>query len=610
MIQSPANACCKNFLMPELKLLEQQTAYEMVTRPERLKEVAHALSGEPILGVDVEATGLDPHTAQVLLVQVSTPDRAFVFDARILDLSPLSSLFSDENILKLAQNAKFDYGMIKAQLGMEVKNIFDTMLAERVLTMGVSRDNSLRSLSRKYLDVELSKETRETFYNHTRAFSKRQIEYAAKDVLVLFPIREKQESQLKKEGLWEVAQLEFALVPVVAEMELRGFLIDVAKWRGVIEEYRKKAAEVSQKIQAELRPYSRHTQTDLFGNQVDVVNLNSPSQVLEAFRRVGLDLPSTGEGILSQYDHPLAKLMLEHRGYEKITTAFGENLLSKINPKTGRVHPDYMQIGADTGRFACSNPNLQQIPTESLFRDCFIASPGYKLVIADYSQIELRIMADLSGDPVFVKAFKDDVDLHALTASQMFNIPLKEISKEKRFQAKSINFGLMYGRGARSLGVQLGVTEEEAIKLLNKYFSQYKRVKNWLDQVSKDAVKLGFSQTMSGRKRYFQKVSTGDPGSERMVAYIERQGKNTPIQGTSADMTKYGLVYVWNRFKKEGLDATPIHTVHDEIVCEVKEDQAQKAVKILEEEMARAGERFLKNVPVKVDGVVSDIWEH
>ncbi|MEX1061549.1 MAG: DNA polymerase [Patescibacteria group bacterium] len=596
--------------MPELKLLAQETAYELITRPERLREVAHALSAEPVLGVDVEATGLDPHTAQILLVQVATPTRAFVFDARLLDLTPLASLFLDEKILKVAQNAKFDYGMLKEQLQMEMNNIFDTMLAERILTMGIARDNSLRSLARKYLNVELSKETRETFYNHTRAFSKRQIEYAAADVLVLFSIMEKQESQLKREGLWEIAQMEFKLVPVVAEMELRGFLIDVKKWRGVVEEYRKKAAEVSQKIQAELRPYSRHTQTDLFGNQVDVVNLNSPAQVLEAFRMVGLDLPSTGEGILSQQAHPLAKLLLEHRGYEKITTAFGENLLSKINPKTGRVHPDYMQIGADTGRFACSNPNLQQIPTDSLFRGCFIASPGYKLVIADYSQIELRIMADLSADPVFVKAFKDDEDLHALTASQMFNIPLKEISKEKRFQAKSINFGLMYGRGARSLGVQLGVSEEESTRLLNKYFSQYKRVKNWLDQVSKDAVKLGFSQTMGGRKRYYQKVSDGDPGGERLVSYIERQGKNTPIQGTSADMTKYGLVYVRERFKREGLDATPIHTVHDEIVCEVKADQAQKAVKILVEEMTRAGEKFLKNVPVKVDGAVSDIWEH
>ena len=325
---------------------------------------------------------------------------------------------------------------------------------------------------------------------------------------------------------------------------------------------------------------------------------------------VGLDLPSTGEGILSQQNHPLAKLLLEYRKYEKIITAFGENLLSKINKKTGRIHPDYMQIGADTGRFACSNPNLQQIPADSLFRECFITPPGYKLVIADYSQIELRIMADLSQDPVFVKAFKDDVDLHALTASQMFGIPIEEIDKAKRFQAKSINFGLMYGRGARSLAVQLEVGEDEALKLLQKYFRQYGRVKNWLDKVSKDAIRLGYSRTLAGRKRYYPKINPGDPGSERLLSNIERQGKNTPIQGTSADMTKHALVSVLRRFRKEGLDATPIHTVHDEIVVEVRADQAKKAVKILEEEMKAAGEKFLKDVPVKVEGVISDIWEH
>ncbi|MDP2735704.1 MAG: DNA polymerase A family protein, partial [bacterium] len=323
-----------------------------------------------------------------------------------------------------------------------------------------------------------------------------------------------------------------------------------------------------------------------------------------------LDLPSTGEGILSQYDHPLAKLLLEYRGYEKIITSFGENLLSKINPKTGRVHPDYMQIGADTGRFACSNPNLQQIPSESLFRECFIASPGYQLVIADYSQIELRLMAELSGDAVFVGAFKEDQDLHTLTASQMFGIPIDQVSKEKRFQAKSINFGLMYGRGARSLAVQLGVSEDEALKLLQKYFSRYGKVRDWLNQASKEAVRLGYSRTLGGRKRYYPKINPGDPGAERQISYIERQGKNTPIQGASADMTKYALVYIRERLRKEGLDATPIHTVHDEIVVEARADQAKKTAKLLEEEMMRAGERFLKKVPVKVDAVVSDIWEH
>ncbi|KRT67543.1 MAG: DNA-directed DNA polymerase, DNA polymerase I [candidate division WWE3 bacterium CSP1-7] len=598
--------------MPELQL-EQKTNYELVEEQSRLNEIAKALESAPIVSLDTEATSLDPHDAKLLLFQIATPGEAYLFDARHLDLRPFQSILGSEKILKLAQNAKFDYGMLKELAGVEIVNIFDTMLAERILTCGMTKlgDLSLAALSRKYLGIELAKEVRETFFGgHLRDFTKKQLDYAAKDVLVLFPIYEAQRDRLQKEQLEKIASLEFELVPVVSEMELRGFLIDVEKWRQVIADYRKKAQEIDRKMQEELRPYSRSTQKDLFGNHANVVNLNSPSQIMEAFRRVGLDLPSTGEEILARYDHPLAKLLLEYRESEKIISAFGENLLEKINPKTGRIHPDYMQIGADTGRFACSNPNLQQIPTDSMFRSCFIASPGHKLVVADYSQIELRIMAELSEDPVFMKAFKEDQDLHALTASQMFNIPIDQVSKEKRFQAKSINFGLMYGRGARSLAVQLGVSEDESRRLLDKYFRQYHRVKTWLDNISRDAIRRGYSTTLGGRKRYYEKVASDDPSYDRQVSYIERQGKNTPIQGTSADITKMALVNLRQRIRKEGLAAVPIHTVHDEIVVEAPVSEAEQTAKIVKEEMVRAGEALLKKVPVKVDVVVSDIWEH
>ncbi|MEX0887824.1 MAG: DNA polymerase, partial [Patescibacteria group bacterium] len=393
--------------MPELQLhppLAEKSSYELVEDQARLNEIAKELEKAPIISLDSEANSLDPHQAKLLLFQLAVPGQAYLFDARHLDLRPFQTVLGDEKILKLAQNAKFDYGMLKELAGVEIVNLFDTMLAERVLTCGLTKlgDLSLKALARKYLELELAKEVRETFEHHLRDFTKKQLDYSATDVLVLFPIYEAQKAQLQKENLAKIASLEFRLVPVVAEMELRGFLIDVERWRQVISEYRRKAKEIDQKVQEELRPYSKSTQKDLFGNHANVVNLNSPSQILEAFRRVGLDLPSTGEEILARYNHPLAKLLLEYRESEKIISAFGDNLLEKINPKTGRIHPDYMQIGADTGRFACSNPNLQQIPTDSMFRSCFIASPGHKLVIADYSQIELRIMAELSEDPVFM----------------------------------------------------------------------------------------------------------------------------------------------------------------------------------------------------------------
>ena len=590
--------------------LKQRINYTLIEEASALKEAITDLKYQRAIALDAEGTSLDPYSATLLLVQLATPEKAYLFDVRKLDLTPLKEVLEDSKILKIAQNAGFDYRLLKAKLGIEARPFFDTMLAERILTTGYTRENSLEAIAKKYLGIKLEKGVWETFVNHKKEFTLEQLEYAATDVLILFPIWEVQKQTLVSEVLDKIAALEFRLIPVVAEMELKGFLIDMKKWRQIIKEYEKRRGEVAVRIQDELRPHFRHTQVDFFGRRAEVVNLNSPAQVLEAFRKVGLDLPSTGEEVLQRHNHPLAKLLLEYRGYEKIITAFGENLIAKINPKTGRIHPDYMQIGADTGRFSCSNPNLQQIPTDLLFRQCFIAEKGYKLVVADYSQIELRIMAELSKDPAFLKAFKEEVDLHALTASQMFGVPLEQVTKERRFQAKSINFGLMYGRGAKSLAVQLEISEEEAQQLLQKYFSAYKKVKAWLDRTGREAVKKGYSLTIAGRKRYYRDLNPEDPGYERQQAYVERQGKNTPIQGTSADMTKLAMVYIYERIKKEGFDAAPIHTVHDELVVEVKEDQAEKVATLVKEEMERAGKELLKEVPVRVDVAVSDSWEH
>src|SRR3990172_1279572 len=290
-------------------------------------------------------------------------------------------------------------------------------------------------------------------------------------------------------------------------------------------------------------------------------------------------------------------------------TSFGESILEKINEVTGRLHPDFIQLGADTGRFACNNPNLQQIPADSGFRSCFIPTPGYKMITADYSQIELRIMAEVSGDPAFLEAFQKDVDLHTLTASQMFRIPIEKVNKDKRFQAKSINFGLMYGRGSASLANQIGLSVEESKELLDVYFSKYKKVKFWLDAVGRQAIKQGYVRTLGGRKRMFILPDKADMDYQKLIGSIERQGKNMPIQGTSADITKYALLYINKELKEKKLDAYLVHTVHDEIVVEAKEDVADEVSKLVEEQMIRAGERLLKKVPVKVDVHISDCWE-
>lgn len=598
--------------MPETQTA--QLKYQLITTNSELEKIVPILESQQALGIDTEGNKLDPLTAKLFLLQIATPKEAFVIDCQKVNLDLVKQILEGERPLKIAQNAKFDYSILKAQANISLGNIYDTMLAERILTCGLSRNISLRALADKYLGMKLDKTIRETFSDPSNSalygkFTKDQLEYAARDALILHEIFRKQLKLLQKEDLVETAKLEFAVVPAVAEMELYGSLIDQKKWRAHIAELQEKRNTINKEIQDDLRHLINFTQVDLFGNEADAINLDSPLQLLEAFKKLGIDLQNTSEATLSKTDHALAKKLLEYRGYEKMITSFGESILEKIHPVDNRLHPDFIQLGADTGRFACNNPNLQQIPAESGFRSCFVASRGYKLITADYSQVELRIMAEVSEDPAFLEAFNKDLDLHTLTASQMFRIPLDKVDKDKRFQAKSINFGLMYGRGPTSLGLQIGLSVDESKKLLDVYFSTYKKVKRWLDNVGRDAVRYGVVTTLGGRKRWFILPDKSDPEYKRLLGSVERQGKNTPIQGTSADITKYALVYIYNTIKKEKLDAHLIHTVHDEIVTEAREDIAEDVAKMVEDKMIEAGRKMVKLVPIKVDVHISDCWE-
>src|SRR3990170_8942367 len=580
--------------------------YKVIENTEKLREIIPELENEPAIAIDTEGSRFDPFSAKLLLLQLATTKKAWVIDCAKVDLSSLKHILESTRPLKIVQNAKFDYELLKVQAEIQLGSVFDTMLAERIITCGISREISLKTIAEKYLGVKMEKSTRETFTDpHGTAargeFTKEQLDYAAGDVLVLHEIFRKQFKTLQEENLIETAKLEFSLVPVVADMELHGSLIDEDRWRTHINELQEKRDKLNAEIQKDLRHLSPFSQVDLFGNEADTINLDSPIQLLVAFRKLGVDLPNTSEATLQKSNHSIAKKLLEYRAYEKMITYFGETILEKINPKTGRLHPDFIQLGADTGRFACNNPNLQQIPADSGFRSCFIARSGYKLITADYSQIELRIMAEVSGDTEFLQAFEKDVDLHSLTASQMFRVPLEKVNKDKRFQAKSINFGLMYGRGPVSLSSQIGLSVVESRKLLDVYFSKYKKVKAWLDSVGRQSIRQKFVRTLSGRKRMFSLPDRADPDYQKLLGAVERQGKNTPIQGTSADITKYALVFIYKEITDRKSDAYLIHTVHDEIVAEAREDIVEEVAKVVENQMIRAGEKLLEKVPVKVD---------
>ncbi|MFH1295435.1 MAG: DNA polymerase [bacterium] len=605
----------------ELKFSFNDPKYEHVTNMDQVIKAVAILEQQQMLGVDIEGTGLDPYNDKLLLLQIGTAEISYIFDAQRMPLygvEPLIKLLENPKIIKLMHNGKFDYGFIKLQIGAQVNNIYDTMLAEGILTAGLKRPQSLANLSEQYLETRLDKSVRKSFEERKAQITESQLKYSALDTLVLFPIFEAQYKKLQEEHLINIAKLEFAVTTVVAEMELKGIYLDVDMWREIISGLTKKRSGYAQTFQDTVRPYYHSTQADLFGGDGEAINLNSQVQLMDLFNnKIGLTIPSTGDEILSTLTHPVANILRDYRAYEKLISAFGEGLLAKVNKKTGRLHPDFMQLGTATGRFACSNPNLQQIPRnseEAPFRKCFKPAPGYKLVVTDYSSMEMRILADLSKDKMLMDTIKNNYDIHSRTASLMWGLEysadFKKKYPEQRQAAKTINFGLVYGMGPGGLARQIGKTIEEAKELMDIYFRNYPGIKTWLNKTGDEALKRGWSMTPAGRKRWYQLPDPADPDYRRRIAKVQREAKNHPIQGTNADITKYALVFLHDRLKKEGVDGAVTHTVHDEVVCEVRNDQAEDWAKIQVAEMVRAGELIIKNVPVASEPFVGEVWEH
>jgi DNA polymerase I-like protein with 3'-5' exonuclease and polymerase domains len=607
----------------EFKFDPENPKYEYITERSHYDKVIKELEGVNVVSVDTETTGFDPHTCKLLLFQISTPDKSYIIDARALniaDLPEIRDILEDQKKIKLLQNAKFDYKFIKKHTGIEMYNIYDTMLAEGVLTAGLSaKMSSLKVLSKDYLGLDMDKNIRKSFIGLKDInFSEDQLKYAAIDTFVLFPIFEAQIPKLKMQGVVDTAKTEFAVTKVIGEMELKGVYINKSKWSDIIKNLKVRRDELTNEFYEKISGFYEYNSIDLFGNSTPPININSNPQLLELFnKRVGLNLPSTGDPILETVNHPLVSTLREYRKYEKLISAFGESLLEKINPVTKRIHPEFNQMGAATGRFSCNNPNLQQIPRnqpEAPFRECFNPAEGYKFVISDYSSMEMRILADLSGDEKFITAIRNGYDLHSYTAALMFGLEYSDDFKKKhgdlRQAAKAINFGLMYGMGPGRLAAQINVTPELGKEYMEKYFASYPSVRTFLKRVADDAVRKGYSVTPGGRKRWYKMPDKNDPDYKKLIGSIERQAKNHPIQGTNADAMKFALVSLYERIKRDKIDASILLTVHDEIVTECADEQADTFKDILSEEMVKAAEVFVKKVPIASDPFVGDVWEH
>jgi DNA polymerase-1 len=591
--------------------------YEFITTKENLYKSIDKLSNNNIIAVDTETTGLSIFENNLLLIQISDKTNNFIYDCRKLkeDIGNLKYILENEDVIKILHNAKFDYKFLKYKYNIEMNNIYDTQETEKLIQNGLQkRGFALKDLISKYLKIEIDKTERESFIDFKGEFNQSQLEYAIKDVLYLFDIRKEQLKNLELFKLENVHKMEMALIPVIAEMEINGMKVDKENWKKLITKYEKLLKEKKEFLEDYIKNSGvldeKFNQMDLFSSDYNFdINLDSPKQLSDILKKLDYKCSSTNIDELEKYkDDKFIKQLIEYKTYSKILSSFGESFLEKINKKTGRIHTEFFPLDMLAGRIASRHPNMQQIPNTEEFRSLFISEKGYKLIDADYSQAELRILAEFSNDKNMLKAINDGLDLHKATASMMFNIKFDDITKSQRSQAKAINFGLAYGRGAGSLSGQLGVSYKEGKKLIDLYFKNYYSVKYWLDKQKKLAFDNLSVRTISNRIRRFKLKYDNEKDFQSQKASIERQGVNTPIQGSNADITKMALILLHNRLK--GKKAFIINTVHDEIIVECKEEISDEISKIVRESMIDGARYFLKKVSMEVDLNVNTYWEH
>jgi len=579
------------------------TPFTFVADEAAVEKAVEAISRHAVVGVDTETTGLDPLRSRVRLLQIATPEHSFVIDlfqVRALEHTGLRGLLSSSEQLKTFHNAKFDLKMLLHHFGLEVRGVFDTLLASQLIGAGRSEGgHGLAAVTDRHLGEVIDKSMQMSDWSGP--LSQAQQEYAAKDASLLLPLGAKLAAKLDELNLNEVAKLEFECVLPLAAMELAGMAIDQNCWLELVANLERAHEILSAELRGELA--AGVPQLNLFGEPPNI-NLDSPAQVMDALALMGIKVEGTRSWqlqALAKEHSPIAKL-LEYRSVQKLLSSYGPSMLGFIHPVTRRLHADFRQMGATGGRMSCSDPNLQQVPNTPEYRKCFRVSEGRKLVIADYSQIELRILADWSQDTALVKALMSGEDLHCATASQMFGIELEQVSKTQRAAAKQLNYGIMYGLGAPGLASRIDCSAEEAEGLLRKYFAAYSGVAAFLREAADRAVRDRECRTRSGRLIYF----SYDANDRSQVAATQRLGKNAPIQGSSADIIKRALALLYDALKP--LDARIVNCVHDEIVVEVAQAQASQCASVLEREMVAAARDFIRSVPVTVDVMVGDAW--
>jgi DNA polymerase-1 len=575
-----------------------------------------------LFAFDTETTSLNYSEAQIVGVSFTVqagqaaylplmhdyPDAPVQLDRQAV-LDVLRPLLEDPNKPKLGQNLKYDAHVL-ANHGIQLRGIqHDTMLESYVFNSTASKHN-MDDLAKHYLGVDT------IHFEEVAGKGAKQIgfqevpieqagEYAAEDADITLRLHQILSKQLQQHPrLWALYNdIEIPLIDVLVRIEENGVLIDSDMLAQQSMELANRMIGIEQQAH------------DLAGS---AFNLGSPKQIQEVlYDRLNLPVlkktpkgqPSTDESVLQELavDYALPRLLLEFRGMSKLKSTYTDKLPQQINPKTGRVHTSYHQAVAATGRLSSSDPNLQNIPIRSeegrKIRQAFIAPPGYKIVAADYSQIELRIMAHLSGDAGLLAAFSQGVDVHSATAAEVFDVPLEQVTHDLRRSAKAINFGLIYGMSAFGLAQQLGLARNQAQDYINLYFSRYPGVKQYMDTIREQAKQQGFVETIFGRRLYLPDINARNAAQRQ---YAERTAINAPMQGTAADIIKRAMLACDAWIRDSGADVKMIMQVHDELVFEVAENQLDDSIASLRNIMSAAAEL---QVPLLVEAGYGDNWD-
>lgn len=617
----------------------QSTEWE----PATVEQCLAYFNAHKVIAVDTETQGRDPHSKKILALQIGDAENQYVIDCRQVNILEFKELLESRTCI--FHNAKFDYKFLKTA-GIYVEKIYDTMLAECVIYCGYEKYGyGLKDVVFRYTGNVLSKETRGEFFKLTsQPFTDVQIMYASKDVKYLHEVMNKQLEVINKYKLGPCLDLENEVVKALADIEYNGMILNTSAWMNLyyqnIQNLRGVEIALDNILLAEASlNYKTGDVPSLFSDELIRklnINYSSPVETLKIANKILTLLKqplitSTNDKQISKLGkiHPFFKELSNYRELAKRVSTYGKEFLGSINPNTGRVHTDFWQVLA-TGRVSSGNkdtgaPNLQNIPgqtngeTDNSFRNCFVARPGFKWVSADYSQQEMMIMADVSGEEGLIQPLNNNVDLHLHVGSIMFKRQLDKVKdKPIRTKVKTMNFGKAYGMGPGAFADRMQISKEEAYQLYDLYQESFPKLAKWLKEEGSRSVQQMRTRTVwpIERVRWYPELKGLDvyhPDYNMTLAQVKRKGPNTVIQGTAANICKEALVGVRNLIKEYnhmcGTEvAFLVCTVHDAIDVEVREDLAKEFSEKMNTIMVTLGNKYVKHVSMKVDITITNEW--